>query len=152
LFVVCCKQESRGYATHVLIANILSVIASSILLYCDARFLQEPWTCLWPGNMCFDTDWDFIWSTWWNNNYIDNQHAKLIAIKTQLSCAAIMLALNVIFIVIYIYTSLKVRARLTIIDPQNPIELNSEEQIPPPPPPISNWLVQPSVWHPQLNI
>jgi len=111
-----------------LVENILSAIASCILVYYDVQFIQEPWKCLWPGSICSDNHWNFTWSTWWNKYNIDTEHAKLIAIKGQLSCAAIMLALCVLFILIYIYTRSKVGARLATIYPQDTIELSSEQQ------------------------
>ncbi len=128
-----------------MIENILSIIASSILLHYDARFVREPWTCLWPGKLCYDIDWSFNWSIWQNNYDFDIQNAKLIAIKAQLACAAIMLVLCMVFLLIYFYTSLKVGTRLTTVNPQDAIELRLQQQFSPPPP-IPAWSTQVSVW------
>jgi hypothetical protein len=129
-----------------LIENILSAIASSILLYYDARFLRNPYTCLWPGNLCSSIYWNIGWTTFYDS-YLLN--AKLIAIKVQLSCAAIMLFLSVLFIVIYIYTSLKVGARSRSIDPQATIELTHRQPLAPPLNPV--WSTQTSAWPPPTN-
>jgi hypothetical protein len=81
---------------------------------------------------------------------LDIQDAKQIAIKVQLSCAAIMLALCLFFIVIYVCTSMKVGNRSTVIIPQGAIELRSRQQVPPPPP-IPTWSAQPTIWPPPLH-
>jgi hypothetical protein len=131
-----------------LVENILSVIASSILLYYDAQFLRNPYTCLWPGDLCY-TVWGTGWNTTWNVYDFDLLNAKLIVIKVQLSCAAIMLFLSVLFIVIYAYTSLKVGARSTSVDPQATIELTHQQPLAPPLNPV--WSTPTSVWPPPTN-
>jgi hypothetical protein len=128
-----------------LLENILSAIASSILLYYDVRFIKEPWVCHWPGRICSDYDWSFTWSTWWNKYNIDIRHAKLIAIKVQLSCATIMLALCLLFILIYIYARSKFKAKLATIYPQDTIELSPQQQFSPPI--TSTWSGQSSNRH-----
>ena len=148
LFVVCCNRKSRGCATHALVENILSVIASIVLIYFDAKFLQNPSTCYWPYDLCLDDYWDLNSGIWWNIYDFDGPKAKIIAVKVQLSCAAIMLALCLLFIVVYIYTSLKVKAGPTSIDPRNTIELRPQQR--PPPPQIPVW-VEPPVWSPSSN-
>lgn len=149
LFIVCCNRGSRGCATHALVENILSLIASIVLLVYDARFLRNPYTCLWPYGICDDIYWDIDWSAWWNFYTDDIYRVKLIAIKVQLACAAMMLFLNVVFIAIYIYTSWKVRTELKRIDPQVTIELRNQQFLAPPPVPI--WSNQPPAWTPPTN-
>jgi len=143
LFIVCCNRGSQGCATHALVENILAAIASSILLYYDVKFLQEPWICIWPGKICSNLDWNLISISWWEDYDIDIQNAKLIAVTAQLSCTALMLASCLIFIAIYIWTSSKVRARMTVIMPQNTIEFRPGQQLPPPP--ALAWSIQPLV-------
>lgn len=61
-----------------------------------------------------------------------------------------MLALCLLFILIYIYTNKKVKSRLNMINPENPMEIYTGQRFPPPPP-ISTWSVQPSIWHSSSN-
>jgi hypothetical protein len=129
------------------VENILSVIASVVLISFDVRFLQDPSTCFRPGNICYDLT---NWNIWWNIYDDDIHNANLIAIKVQLSCAVIMLALCLLFIVIYIYTIVKVRAKSASIYPQATIELRPQEPLVSPPP-IPVWSEQPPAWPPSSN-
>jgi hypothetical protein len=149
LFIGCCNQVSQGCAMYALVENILSVAASSVLLYYDVKFLEEPSMCFWPGKICTEADWNIISSSWWENYDIDIYNAKLIAIKAQLSCAIIMLVLCLVFILRYIYVSFIVRTRMTVIAPQNAIEFMPRQPLPHPSMPA--WVIQMPVWSPPTN-
>lgn len=60
-----------------------------------------------------------------------------------------MLALSLAFIYIFIHTSIKVKESLTVINPENIMELSSQQQFPPPPMPT--WSIRPSVWYSSSN-
>ncbi len=57
---------------------------------------------------------------------------KFTLIKIQIACAAIMIVTCIVYIVIYIYTSVRVYAKSTVADPHASIELG-RIQTPPPP-------------------
>jgi hypothetical protein len=135
MVIVCCNRGSRGCATHALVENILSIIASIVLLYYDAQFLHEPRTCFWPQTICDITNGYSSYGLWWYGLYGYHYQNKLIAIKMQLACAAVMLAVSLAYIIIYIYTSLKVQAKSTSVDPEQIFELR-HTQMPPPPVPV----------------
>ena len=100
--------------------------------------------------MCNDIYWNVIYDDWWNINYFNIARAKLIAIKVQLACAVIMLALSVTFIAIYIYTSSKVNSRSRSIAPRSEIEIGTFSPQAPPPP-ITVWSRQASGWPPSTK-
>ncbi|UJR37276.1 hypothetical protein I4U23_029985 [Adineta vaga] len=127
--VVCCNRGSQGCATHALVENILSIIAASILLYFDAQFLRNPSICYWPSEMCSNSFWSIQLNDFSMNYDINILNAKLLAVKLQLACAAIMLFSCVLFIVIYIYTAYKVRQEITVIQPHTTIQLVAPSQI-----------------------
>ncbi|CAF1122095.1 unnamed protein product [Adineta ricciae] len=128
--VVCCNRGSQGCAIHALVENILSIIASCILLGYDAKFINQPDTCLWSAYACRDGIWTGTLGTLWSSFGTDTMKAKLVALKLQLACAVLMLFVSLLFVAIYIYTSLKVRKETVMIQPQTTIQLVS-------PPPIS---------------
>jgi hypothetical protein len=123
------------------------MIASIVLIYFDAQFLHDPRTCYWPGDICYNNYWDTTWSAWWTSFDYDIQKAKLTAIKVQLACTSIMLASCLFFMVIYIYTSVKVKSRLASVNPQTTFELRPQQPFAPPPP-IPVWSEQPPAWPP----
>ena len=121
------------------------MIASSVLIYFDTQFLYDPRGCYWPGDMCYYNYWDISWNVWWNS--YDIPIVKMTAIKIQLACTAVMLALCLFFLVIYIYTSVKVKSGLTMVSPQNTFELRPQQPLAPPPP-IPVWSEQSPAWPP----
>ncbi len=149
LFLVCCHQGSQGCKTHALVENILSVAVSSVLLYYNVQFLQNPLVCFWPSNICYGTDWSFISNSWWKNDHFGIVNDKFLAIKIQLSCAAIMIALCLVFILIYTYNTSQTRARLTVVVPQNSIACRPREPLPPQSVPV--WAIQMPIWSPPTN-
>ncbi|CAF2117056.1 unnamed protein product [Rotaria magnacalcarata] len=126
--VVCCNRESRGCATHALVENVLSIIASSVLLYYDSQFLRYPNGCFWSFELCIFSPISITWNFFSDYNIIDLGEAKLIAIKAQLACAAVMLSLSVFFLIIYIYTALKVGSKQTSVAPHHGMELRQLQQ------------------------
>jgi len=108
LISACCNRHSFGCATHVLVENILSIIAASVLLYFDNLFLNNPYTCLYGST----TDCSQYSSSYSYSNSIynsSNYTVKLACIKAQLACAAVMLVTNVIYIIIFIVVIIKTR-------------------------------------------
>lgn len=97
-------------------------------MYYDAQFIRNPWTCLWSSNYCSSTNKELNWNTWLNTYDSNIRMIKLNIIKVQLSCAAIMLALNVLFILIYFYTSFKVIVKSRKINSQATTELIPQQQ------------------------
>jgi hypothetical protein len=101
-------------------------------LFYDSLFLRNPWTCLWPNDLCngnlskpnlfgvpLDTSEDI-------------HGIKFTLIKTQIACAAVMIAVCAAYIVTYIYTMIKLHTKNTVADSHTIIELG---RMPPPPPP-----------------
>ncbi|CAF3344057.1 unnamed protein product [Rotaria socialis] len=126
--VVCCNRESRCCATHALVENVLSIIASSVLLYYDTQFLRYPTACFWSFELCIFSPISVAWHVFSGYNIFDLREAKLIAIRAQLACAAIMLSLSVFFFIIYIYTVLKVESKQTSVAPYRDMELRQLQQ------------------------
>jgi hypothetical protein len=108
LISACCNRHSFDCATHVLVENILSIIAASVLLYFDNLFLNNPYTCLYGS---FDNCYQYSSSySYYNGIYDPNNYTvKLACIKAQLACAAVMLVTNVIYIIIFILVAIKTR-------------------------------------------
>ena len=57
---------------------------------------------------------------------------KFILIKIQITCAALMIVSCVVYIVIHIYTMIKVHTKKTVADSHTVIELGRVQQPPPP--------------------
>ena len=128
LSLVCCNRGSQGCAIHALVENILSIIASCILLGYDAKFINQPYTCLWPAYACGDGNWLDTLGILWSVFNTDTMKTKLVVLKLQLTCAVLMLFVSLLFVAIYIYTTLKVRKETVMVQPQTNIQL-----VPPPP-------------------
>ncbi|CAF2459912.1 unnamed protein product [Rotaria sp. Silwood2] len=143
--VACCNRGSQGCATHALVENILSMIASCVLLYYESQFLLYPSTCFWPYSICRLSSWDLSWGAFVGYSIFDIQRYKLIAIKVQLSCAAIMLALSVLFFLIYLYAILNVKSKSRGIQPQGAMELQPQQRTLQPPPNVV-LIGQPPSW------
>ncbi len=146
LFVVCCKRGSQGCATHALIEHILSMIASSVLIYFDVQFLRNPLTCLWPKLLCQIDPLNITWSNFWFYYSSSTQKVKLTAVKIQLACAIIMLVTSVVFICLFIYTCVKIRAKAKTYRSQQQIELGHRQCSRSTP--VSVWLTQQNEWPP----
>ncbi|CAF3597003.1 unnamed protein product [Adineta steineri] len=128
----CCCRNSSGCATYVLILHIISIAASSVLLYYDISFLRNPYTCLWPKNLCNEglTNMKFFNIS---INASQNIHwIKFTLIKIQIGYAAAMIATCLVYILIYIYTNIRVYAKNTVADPHKTIELGRIQSPPPP--------------------
>ncbi|CAF1371042.1 unnamed protein product [Rotaria sordida] len=135
--VVCCCVKSLVCATYVLIVHIISIAASSILLYYDALFLRHPNTCLWPKNLCNEGSLNLKFFGTILGASTDIHRIKFILIKIQITCAAVMIAICLVYTGIYVYTTVKVYTNNKITDPHTTIELGRIQQPPPPywPPP-----------------
>jgi hypothetical protein len=108
LISACCNRHSFGCATHVLVENILSIIAAAVLLYFDNLFLNNPFICLYGSTYyCNQSSSSYSYNNGIYNS--TNYTVKLACIKAQLACAAVMLATNVIYIIIYIIVAVKTR-------------------------------------------
>ncbi len=57
---------------------------------------------------------------------------KFTLIKIQIACVAVMIAVCVAYIVIYIYTMIQAHTKNTVADPHTIIELGRMQQPPPP--------------------
>jgi hypothetical protein len=103
-----------GCATHVLIENILAIIAASVLISFDGIFISNPYVCLYAVDYGCNRASDF------NRGIYDSTFytVKMAVIKAQLACAVVMLATNVIYIAIYIYVTIKSRNNWSVIEPQ----------------------------------
>jgi hypothetical protein len=108
LLLACCNRHSLGCATHVLVENILSIVAAAVLLYFDNLFLNNPYTCLYGSTTnCNQYSTYYSYSSGiYNPTYYT---IKLACIKAQLACASVMLATNVIYIIIFIVIAIKTR-------------------------------------------
>ena len=110
-FLACCNRHSCGCATHVLVENILSIVAASVLLYFDTAFLDNPYKCYYGLDKdCSPFKYDY-WlepiSSYTGIYNPDKYTLKVTLIKTQLACAAVMLTTNVVYLVIYTVVALK---------------------------------------------
>jgi hypothetical protein len=100
---LCC-------ATHVLVENILSIIAALVLLYFDSLFLNNPYICL-HGSVSdcntysYNSSYSDIYSIYSTTGYT----VKMACIKAQLACAVVMFVTNVIYIIIFIIVVFKIR-------------------------------------------
>lgn len=114
--LACCNRGSLGCAIHVLVENIISLIASAVLLYFNNLFLNNPYTCLFVTT--YECSYSY-YSTYYNstrsNNYgiysTTGYTVKLACIKAELACAAVMLTTCVIYLIIF--TVVAIRARNT---------------------------------------
>jgi hypothetical protein len=101
--LACCNRHSLGCAVHVLVENILSIIAASVLLYFDNIFLNNPYTCYFGSTLCNRLySGDTIYT---QTNYT----VKLACIKAQLACAAVMLVTNVIYMIIFMVVAVRTK-------------------------------------------
>jgi hypothetical protein len=130
--LVCCCRKSRGCATLAFIEQILSIAAASVLLYYDVLFLRYPYTCLWPNNLCDGELLNLQFLSIPLQTSTEINWIKFTLIKIQIACAALMIATCIAFIVIYIYTNIRVYTSKTVADPHTIIELG-RIQAPPPP-------------------
>jgi len=131
-FIVCCCRKSSGCATYALIQHILSIAASSVLIYYDTLFIREPQTCLWPNNLCYDDQASFSVFGITLGTSVDIDWIKFTLIKIQIACAAVMILTCIVYIVIFIYTTIRVHQKNKVADPHTTIELG-RVQAPPPP-------------------
>ncbi|UJR08947.1 hypothetical protein I4U23_013199 [Adineta vaga] len=135
-FIVgCCCRKSPLCATYTFIVYLLSIAISSILVFYDVSFLRNPHTCLWPKNLCNEqfTDMHLFSITLNTSNEI--HWIKLTLLKIQIGCAAAMIATCLVYVLIYVYTGIRVHAKNTVADPHTVAELGLIQSSPPPPPP-----------------
>lgn len=123
---MCCCRTSRYCATHAFVQNILSIVASAVLLYYDSKFLRGPLGCFWSYDLCYIHILDFHWDIWTNFSIYDVERAKLIAIKVQIACAAVMLVLSTSFVLIYMYATSEARKKQHVVSPQQDMELRPQ--------------------------
>ncbi len=132
--IVCCCKKSPGCATFTLIEHVLSIAASSVLLFYDIQFLGQPYTCLWPNNWCTDDLLNLNLFGIALGTSADIHWIKFTLIKIQIACAAVMITICLVYIVIYIYTRIRVHTNTTVAAPHTVIELGRTQ-----PPPTPNW-------------
>ncbi len=137
--IVCSCRKSSGCATYVLIQHILSIAASSVLLFYDILFLRQPYTCLWPNNWCNEDPLNLSLFGIALGTSPDIDWLKFTLIKIQIACTAVLIATCLIYIVIYIYTRIKVHSKNTVADSHRIIELGRVQ-----PPPSPHWPAPPS--------
>ena len=77
------NRYSLGCAIHVLVENILSIIAANVLLYFDNLFLNNPFTCLYGSTSNCTKNYSY-YSGIYNSVYYT---AKLASIEAQTACA-----------------------------------------------------------------
>ena len=131
-FLVSCCRRSRGCATYNLILNILSIAAASVLLFYDVLFLREPHTCLWPDSFCTNIQLNLNLFGLPVNTSENINDIKFTLIKIQIACAAVMICACLVYIGIYIYTTIRMCQRNTVADSHTIIELGRVQQPPPP--------------------
>ncbi|CAF3723554.1 unnamed protein product [Rotaria sp. Silwood1] len=130
--VVCCCVKSQSCATYVLIVHIISIAASCVLLFYDVLFLRNPNTCLWPNNLCNEESLNLKFFGIILGSSANISWIKFILIKIQITCTAVMIAICLVYIGVYVYTIIKVHTNNTVTDPHTIIELG-RIQAPPPP-------------------
>ena len=113
--------------------NIISIIASIVLIVFDARYIGNPLECYWPKSACKDSFNTFGVADIYNLSSIETAQLKKHALNAQLACAVIMLVVSLAFVGCYIYTAIKVRGRIAVISEHVAMEMNQ------PPPPV--WSV-----------
>jgi hypothetical protein len=103
-FLIACCCRSRGCATYTLIIQCISLFFAACVIGFDTFYLISPTTCFFSSTICsssgssrgvFYTDSNF-------NN------VKIPLIKGQLAAGAVMFVLCLIYIIIYIVTSVRV--------------------------------------------
>ncbi|CAF1108737.1 unnamed protein product [Rotaria sp. Silwood1] len=131
-FWICCCVKSQSCATYVLIVHIISIAASCVLLFYDVLFLRNPNTCLWPNNLCNEESLNLKFFGIILGSSANISWIKFILIKIQITCTAVMIAICLVYIGVYVYTIIKVHTNNTVTDPHTIIELG-RIQAPPPP-------------------
>jgi hypothetical protein len=63
---------------------------------------------------------------------MDISWIKFILIKIQIACAAVMILTCIVYIVIFVYTIIRVHQRNKVADPHTTIELGRIQSPPPP--------------------
>lgn len=91
--------------------NVLSIVAASVLLYFNNLFLNNPYTCLFGFSDCVSTSYSSSYgSSYYYSIYNPTNYAvKLACIKAELACAAVMLATNVVYVIIFVVVVVKTR-------------------------------------------
>ncbi|CAF1192789.1 unnamed protein product [Adineta steineri] len=112
MFCYLCCGRSAGCGIYLVIQNSISLVFAIILVIFTARFVKNP--CLCYGALCYIPNWHDIYdfdSIYGNYLYLCTSRTfqKLPILKGLLACAALMLISNIIFIIVYIIFSIKLR-------------------------------------------
>ena len=120
--LACCNRGSLGCAIHVLVENIISIIAAAVLLYFNNLFLNNPYTCIFGSS--YQCSSSYYRSSSYYNYYSNSTSSdssifgiysttgytiKLACIKAELACAAVMLTTCVIYMIIFTVVAIRVR-------------------------------------------
>ncbi|CAF1328685.1 unnamed protein product [Rotaria magnacalcarata] len=130
--IVCCCKKSLSCATYVLVVHILSIAASSVLLFYDVLFLRNSYTCLWPNGLCDEDQLNFNIFGIALSVSRDIHSIKFTVIKIQIICSVVMIFMCLVYIGIYIYTNIRVYTSNRVTDSHTVIELGRVQQPPPP--------------------
>ncbi|CAF4698059.1 unnamed protein product [Rotaria socialis] len=130
--IVCCCGKSLCCATYVLIVHILSITASSVLLFYDVLFLRNSYTCLWPNGLCDGDQLNFSMFGIVLGVSRDIPSIKFTLIILQIICSAVMIGMCLVYIGIYIYTNIRVYTSNRVTDSHTVMELGRVQQPPPP--------------------
>ena len=139
--LACCNRGSLACATHVLVENILSIIAASVLLYFNNLFLNNPYTCLFRST--YECSYSYYnrysntsyYSSYSNGIYDNTSYTvKLACIKAELACGSLMLTSCVAYIIIYAVVAVLVGCK-----DDEPYTIPNRLDMGPIPPPVPNF-------------
>ncbi|CAF0844262.1 unnamed protein product [Didymodactylos carnosus] len=135
-------QRHRGCATHALIENVLSLIFACVLVAINAKFIQNPRNkCYFTESICSNTNWITAIYDYAECGVVDRHgqcgNTRLNIIKGQLAAAVLMLAICLVYIILYIVTVIFVsRSKQPVITTMNSASPPRPTIIQQQPPPI----------------
>ncbi|CAF0972704.1 unnamed protein product [Adineta ricciae] len=105
--VCCCRR--RSCATHALIHNCISFLFASALIGINIAFIRHPHECFFTGGLCrsFGFTWYNSVSCAFGSGLDKCTDARMIFIKVQLACGAVMAATCFAYIIAYFIVSSK---------------------------------------------
>ena len=104
LILLACCCRTRGFATYTLIVQVIAMFFALCVIAFDSLYIEEPTTCFFSSSQCNSagTARGLLYST---DNF---NNIKMTAIKIQLGAGCFMWLICLIYIVVYIITTIRV--------------------------------------------
>lgn len=119
ILLVCCHR-ARKWATFVFIVSILCAAGAITLIVLDALFIGNITRCFFADVICTDLKSSFP------QLFSQPLGRKVLILKAQLACAVLLLVTAILYMLLYIFTSLAIRrhtSRVLIEQHQPPAQL-----------------------------